>query len=59
MWSKGNVHDRVVSLRKELDKVQTELDRDPSNNILKQEESVYLQSNNEAARNKVNFLKQK
>ena len=38
----GNLHDRVVNLRSELDEVQRALDREPSSTILRQEEAVYL-----------------
>nr|GEW43241.1 hypothetical protein [Tanacetum cinerariifolium] len=44
----GNLYERVVSLRHELDEVQKALDKDPLPKLLRGEEAVYLKSFNEA-----------
>lgn len=58
MWQKGNVHERVIKIRVELEEVQRNLDRDPHNVIFREEESIYLQSFNEAKLDEERFLKQ-
>lgn len=55
MWNKGNIHNRVVLLRKELDTVQT----DPYNITLQEEESVYMKEFNNVVLEEESFLKQK
>ncbi|GJU50601.1 putative RNA-directed DNA polymerase [Tanacetum coccineum] len=55
----GNLHDRVNRLRVELDEVQKDLDRDPDNSILRDEESVYVKAFSEAQLDEERFLKQK
>ncbi|GJX24671.1 hypothetical protein Tco_0230967 [Tanacetum coccineum] len=55
----GNLHARVVSLRHELDEVQKALDKDPSSNILREEEALYLKAFNEAMLDEERYLKQK
>nr|GEY28408.1 hypothetical protein [Tanacetum cinerariifolium] len=55
----GNLHDRVNKLRLELDEVQKELDRNPDDAILKEEEAVYVKSFAEAKIDEECFLKQK
>ncbi|GJX72136.1 hypothetical protein Tco_0309307 [Tanacetum coccineum] len=41
LYEKGNLHDNVERLRVELDQVQRDLDADPSNAILREEEAIY------------------
>nr|GEW31330.1 hypothetical protein [Tanacetum cinerariifolium] len=55
----GNFHDRVSKLRAELDEVQKTLDLDMNNQILREEESVYVEAFNEAKLDEERFLKQK
>lgn len=59
MWSNGNLHDRVIFLRKELDRVQMALDKNHSNVVIREEESVYLQAFNSAILDEEKFLNQK
>ncbi|GJY33021.1 hypothetical protein Tco_0417490 [Tanacetum coccineum] len=58
-FEKGNLHENVKKLRLELDRVQIDLDSDPSNAILYEEEVVYVQAYNDALVIKELFLKQK
>ena len=55
----GNLHDCVASLRHELDEVQIALDKDPSSNILREDQARYLKVFNEAVIDEERFLKQK
>nr|GEU62956.1 hypothetical protein [Tanacetum cinerariifolium] len=55
----GNIHERVANLRVELDAIQIALDTDPLNEVLQEEEAVYLTSFNEAKLDEERFLKQK
>nr|GEY59499.1 hypothetical protein [Tanacetum cinerariifolium] len=48
MYENGNLHDNVKRLRHELDNVQRDLDRDPFNSILRDEEALYVQAFNDA-----------
>ncbi|GKE24157.1 ribonuclease H-like domain-containing protein [Tanacetum coccineum] len=48
LFDKGNLHENVRRLRKELDQVQLDLDKDPFNNILRGEEAAYVQAFNDA-----------
>nr|GEZ05522.1 hypothetical protein [Tanacetum cinerariifolium] len=59
MYDKGNLHANVIRLRKELDKVQTDLDSDPSNFNLREKEAVTVADFNEALLMEEKFLKQK
>lgn len=59
MWEKGDVHTRVKKLGKELDIVQSELDKNPNSENLRYEESVYLKVFNEAVLDEESLLKQK
>lgn len=59
MWDKGNLHDRVKRLRIELNVVQRELEKDPSNVVIREEESVYLKAFNEAVMDEESLLKQR
>ena len=55
----GSISEKIEILRKELDRVQFEIDKDHNNNDLKIEEEVYLQDLNEAYMEEEVFLKQK
>nr|GEX41886.1 hypothetical protein [Tanacetum cinerariifolium] len=55
----GNLHDRVNSLRIELDTVQKALDANPQDPILREEECVYVQAFNEAKLDEEILFKQK
>ncbi|GJV92051.1 hypothetical protein Tco_1539864 [Tanacetum coccineum] len=59
LHDQGNLHDRVIRLRTELDEVQKALDLDPSNSTLRDEEALYLQAFDEAKLDEERFLKQK
>ncbi|PWA66686.1 reverse transcriptase domain, Reverse transcriptase zinc-binding domain protein [Artemisia annua] len=56
---KGNLHERVKSLRVELDEVQKTLDIDPSNDVLRKEEALYLHAFHDALIDEERFLKQR
>nr|GEW92376.1 hypothetical protein [Tanacetum cinerariifolium] len=53
------MHENVKRLRHELDTVQRDLDRDPLNVILREEEALYVQAFNEAILLEERFMKQK
>ncbi|GJW09450.1 aspartic peptidase [Tanacetum coccineum] len=55
----GNLHDRVKNLRCELDEVQRALDLNPTDQVLCEEEAVYVQAFNEVVLDEERFLKQK
>nr|GEW54656.1 hypothetical protein [Tanacetum cinerariifolium] len=57
--AKGNIHDKVIKLRHELDEVQKSLDRDPSNVELRDEEAAYLKAFQDAIIDEERFLFQK
>ncbi|GKE56091.1 RNA-directed DNA polymerase, eukaryota, reverse transcriptase zinc-binding domain protein, partial [Tanacetum coccineum] len=59
LYDHGNIHENVKRLRVELDKVQRDLDLDPFNNDLRDEEAAYVQAFNEALLMEERFLKQK
>ncbi|GJZ77649.1 hypothetical protein Tco_0642321 [Tanacetum coccineum] len=59
MYDKGNLHANVVQLREELDKVQTDLDKDPSNLSLREKEAATVVAFNEVLLMEEKFLKQK
>ncbi|GJX41721.1 putative RNA-directed DNA polymerase [Tanacetum coccineum] len=59
LQSHGNLHDRVNSLRTELDEVQKALDRNPLDTNLRDEEAAYVNAFNEAKIDEERFLKQK
>ncbi|GJR37695.1 putative RNA-directed DNA polymerase, eukaryota, reverse transcriptase zinc-binding domain protein [Tanacetum coccineum] len=59
VYENGNVHDRVAKLRHELDVVQKELEANPDDLNLREEEAIYLHSFNEAKLDEEKFLKQK
>ncbi|GJS94368.1 hypothetical protein Tco_0801336 [Tanacetum coccineum] len=58
MYDHGNLHENVKRLRIELDTVQRDLDRDPFNAVLREEEAVYVQAFNEAVLLEERFLRQ-
>lgn len=58
-WKNGNLHDRVNFLRKELDKAQQLLDIDPSNVLLRNDESAIQNAFNIAVLDEEKFLRQK
>ncbi|GJY25396.1 hypothetical protein Tco_0400122 [Tanacetum coccineum] len=55
----GNLLDRVKNLRCELDEVQRALDLNPTDQVLCEEEAIYVQAFNEAVLDEERFLKQK
>nr|GEU30343.1 hypothetical protein [Tanacetum cinerariifolium] len=59
LYEQGNLHDRVVRLRVELDEIKKVIDLDPSNSLLRDEEAVYIQAFNEAKIDEERFLRQK
>ncbi|GKB17128.1 RNA-directed DNA polymerase, eukaryota, reverse transcriptase zinc-binding domain protein [Tanacetum coccineum] len=59
MYEKGNLHGNVIRLRAELDQLQTDLDRDPSNVSLREAEAEAVLASNEAIVIEEKFLKQK
>jgi hypothetical protein len=59
MYNQGNLHDRVNILRKELDDVQTAIDKDPFNSALREDHAHYLLAFKEAILDEERFLKQK
>ncbi|GJV60324.1 RNA-directed DNA polymerase, eukaryota, reverse transcriptase zinc-binding domain protein [Tanacetum coccineum] len=59
MWSNGNLHDRVVNLRSELDAPQTSLDSNPHSIEIREDESHLLKAFNDALLDEERFLQQK
>nr|GEV47613.1 hypothetical protein [Tanacetum cinerariifolium] len=59
LYDHGNLHENVTKLRHELDTVQIDLDRDPDNIELREEEAAYLLAFNKASLLEENFLMQK
>ncbi|XP_071688671.1 uncharacterized protein [Rutidosis leptorrhynchoides] len=59
MWSKGNIHDRVIKLHTELYATQAALDINPNSIQLRIAEKSKLQAFNEALLEDNRFLKQK
>ncbi|GJT67715.1 hypothetical protein Tco_1019195 [Tanacetum coccineum] len=59
LYEHGNIHNNVDHLCKELDRVQADLDRDPSNVQLQDEEAAYVLAYNDALILQERFLKQK
>ena len=58
-WEKGNVFENVINIRDKLKKVQTEIDRDPDDKKLREEESVILVEYMEALKIEEKLLFQK
>ncbi|GJY34922.1 putative RNA-directed DNA polymerase [Tanacetum coccineum] len=59
LYEHGNIYNNVDHLCKELDRVQADLDRDPSNVQLRDEEAAYVLAYNDALILQECFLKQK
>nr|GEU52723.1 hypothetical protein [Tanacetum cinerariifolium] len=59
LYDKGNLHDNVNKLRIEMARVQQDLDVDPTNQDLRDEEDVYVRAFTEALIMEERFLKQK
>ncbi|XP_071726887.1 uncharacterized protein [Rutidosis leptorrhynchoides] len=59
MWSKGNVHDKVIQCRHELDNAQKVLDADPFHVSARDEASRLLKEYNVAIHEEESLLKQK
>ncbi|GKB94219.1 uncharacterized protein Tco_0980356 [Tanacetum coccineum] len=58
-FSNGNLHDRVVNLRSELDAAQTSLDSNPYSIEIREDESHLLKAFNDALLDEERFIKQK
>ncbi|GKA80932.1 hypothetical protein Tco_0787624 [Tanacetum coccineum] len=56
LQDQGNLHTRVNELHVELDAVQRALDLDPYNDVLRDEEAIYLQAFNSAKMDEERFL---
>ncbi|GKD35370.1 hypothetical protein Tco_1250879 [Tanacetum coccineum] len=48
MYDKGNLHANVIRLRENLDRLQADLDSDPSNVTIREEEAAAIVAFNEA-----------
>ncbi|XP_071726477.1 uncharacterized protein [Rutidosis leptorrhynchoides] len=59
MWQNGNLHNRVIKLKTELDEAQTALDRCPFSVELREDASCLLRAYNEAVLDEERYLKQK
>ncbi|GJR76641.1 hypothetical protein Tco_0089006 [Tanacetum coccineum] len=59
LYEKGNLHDNVNKLRIEMERVQADLDVDPFNKVLRDEEAVYVRAFTDALIMEESFLKQK
>ncbi|GJX44064.1 hypothetical protein Tco_0260740 [Tanacetum coccineum] len=59
MYDKGNLHANVIRLRENLDKLKTDLDNDPGNVSIREEEAAAVVAFNEAVLIEEKFLKQK
>ena len=55
----GNVFNKVKVLKEELDRVQECLDKDPTNDLLKEEEMVYANAYRDVALDEEKLLQQK
>ncbi|GKD96348.1 putative RNA-directed DNA polymerase, partial [Tanacetum coccineum] len=55
----GNLHNRVVKLRHEMDEVQKALDKNPSSIILREEETTYVTTYTHTNLDEERFLKQR
>nr|GEW99996.1 hypothetical protein [Tanacetum cinerariifolium] len=56
-WSKGNLFKRVESLRGQLQKVQSDIDKDPHNHNLREYEALLVNEFYEAERDEEKVLK--
>ncbi|GJS30643.1 sugar transport protein 13, partial [Tanacetum coccineum] len=59
LYEKGNLHDNVIHLRSYLDQIQTLIDKDPFNSILREKEADCVVEFNQAVLLEERFLKQK
>ncbi|GJV69848.1 hypothetical protein Tco_1485357 [Tanacetum coccineum] len=59
LYDKGNLHENVNRLRVEVERVQKDLDADPFNQILRDEEACYVRAFTDALIMEERFLKQK
>ncbi|GJY21769.1 hypothetical protein Tco_0394335 [Tanacetum coccineum] len=59
LYEKGNLHENVIKLRFELDRVQSDLDLDMFNNDLRDKEAIYVRAFMDALIMEEQFLKQK
>ncbi|XP_022037240.1 uncharacterized protein LOC110939954 [Helianthus annuus] len=59
LHKQGNIHKKVDDLKKELDILQSNLDRDPNNSHIRDSESACLKRYHEATLDEERFLKQK
>ncbi|GJR43894.1 hypothetical protein Tco_0385474 [Tanacetum coccineum] len=59
LYDKGNLHVNVTRLREHLDKIQTDLDNDPNNVSIREEEAAAVNAFNNAILMEEKFLKQK
>nr|GEZ01561.1 hypothetical protein [Tanacetum cinerariifolium] len=59
VYNQGNLHDCVNKIRYELAEVQKDLDVDPDDLIMREEEAIYLHSFKEAKLDEERFLQQK
>ncbi|GJT31558.1 hypothetical protein Tco_0921977 [Tanacetum coccineum] len=59
MYEKGNLHENVIRLRAKLDQLQIDLDMDPGNVRLREDEAEAVLAFNEALVIEERFLKQK
>ncbi|GKF56709.1 hypothetical protein Tco_0167049 [Tanacetum coccineum] len=59
LYEKGNLHENVIKLRFELDRVQSDLDLDMFNNDLRDKEATYVRAFMDALIMEERFLKQK
>ncbi|GJS62818.1 hypothetical protein Tco_0677382 [Tanacetum coccineum] len=59
LYDHGNLYNNVNKHRIELDQVQKDLDMDPFNASLREEEAIYVQAFNDAVLMEERFLKQK
>ncbi|XP_071714140.1 uncharacterized protein [Rutidosis leptorrhynchoides] len=59
MWAKGNLHERVQNIRKDLDDIQYQLDKNPHSKDIRVKESETLKLFDEAVLDEERFLKQK
>ncbi|GJU46490.1 RNA-directed DNA polymerase, eukaryota, reverse transcriptase zinc-binding domain protein [Tanacetum coccineum] len=59
LYDKGNLHENVNRLRVEVERVQKDLDADPFNQILRDEEACYVRAFTDALIMEEHFLKQK
>ncbi|GJX80944.1 hypothetical protein Tco_0329093 [Tanacetum coccineum] len=59
LYEHGNLHNNVKQLRIELDQVQRDLDLDPFNSTLREEEAIYVHAFKDAVVMEERFMKQK